>query len=215
MSNLSLKAVTIIPSTFGRSTPQIYATGCIDAVALRNCNVDASLLSKTNTTKPFVLWNGKVYSLAHSGKIKAVNSVVDTITTSSLIASDVVNSSFQGASAVIQYGYTEVALSGATTLVGGLIPANCFLIGVSRVVQAITGASGFQVGIVGAANRFADIDLTALGSSFNLGNRLPAEGLPRTYSASANIVITAKTSNFTGGRMKLFTAFVSMTPPVN
>ena len=99
----------------------------------------------------------------------------------------------------------ELTLSGASTKWYSAIPANCLLESiVGEITDTITGASGIQVGIEGATTRYADKSITAIGDAFNIADYDAGTTGPLYYGSATNLVITAKTSNFTGGKLRIW-----------
>lgn len=107
-----------------------------------------------------------------------------------------------GSTLKVEAGESELTLSGATTTASDLVPDGAMVIGVTtRVTEAITGASGYQVGDGSDADRWGDVDLTSLGSITHNANA--TNNLIQLFLADNDIVITAKTSNFTGGKLRV------------
>lgn len=93
---------------------------------------------------------------------------------------------------------TVVNLSGATSSTGNVIPAGSTVVAVATTTTTIiTGATGYQVGDGSDADRYGDITGTAVGTASGSTN-YTADPTWWTNAARA-IVLTAKTSNFTGG----------------
>lgn len=110
----------------------------------------------------------------------------------------------------------DVTLTGTSVNIANLVPAGSLIRGVSgRVKTAITGSSGFQVGVTGAATRYADVALTAVDSTFDPRNMLQAEADngPRYTTVGTAFIITSKTADFTGGVLRLAISYDDMTPP--
>lgn len=127
---------------------------------------------------------------------------------------EAVNSSLAGASSLMMTKHVTVSLTGATTTLTDIIPANSLLIGVQgRLTQAIGTATGFQVGVSGTLTRYADVSATTAGTTFTLSNYAVAETSPRFYGAATSLLITAKTSNFSAGQMRLVLHYTTFNPP--
>lgn len=93
------------------------------------------------------------------------------------------------------------ALSGATVTLTGLIPAGAIVFAVrGKVTTTVTGASATDVGITGNTDKF-DTDLAlAAGSKFNsVTDGDTTTVAPEIFKTATNVLLTAKTSNFTGG----------------
>ena len=97
---------------------------------------------------------------------------------------------------------TSVALSGATVTVSAAVPKGARLTGVQSVVtQAITGATGYTLGISGTAALYG----TRVGTGVNGGtddNSWASDG-GGYMTADRDIIFTASGSNFTGGNALL------------
>ena len=95
----------------------------------------------------------------------------------------------------------EVELDGATVTLTSFIPKGCFLFGVSvRVSKAITGATGFQVGDGSDADLWGDVTGTAVGTVAKGSSYTTATNATGYRAAAGNVVLTAKTSDFTDGK---------------
>lgn len=106
---------------------------------------------------------------------------------------------------------TEVelaALSGASVTAAGLIPDRAWVVGVaSRTAAAITGATGYRVGISGDDSKFGSGLGIALGSS-NVG---VIGG--QAFYASTDVIVTAEGGNFTAGTVRLALGWLEMGAP--
>ena len=84
--------------------------------------------------------------------------------------------------------------SGATSSIAGIIPASCVVYGVTgRVVSAIGGATSFQIGADGSADRY--------GSGIGVSAGAWARGLtgsPLTYYSDTDVLLTSVGGNFDG-----------------
>jgi hypothetical protein len=94
----------------------------------------------------------------------------------------------------------EYELTG-TTVTGPTIPAGSILLAITaRITEAITGSSGFSVGILGATTRFIDVATTALSG----GAVYMMDGVTSmAFAAATDILITRKASDFTNGTLYL------------
>jgi hypothetical protein len=97
---------------------------------------------------------------------------------------------------------TLSGLSGASVTATNLIPAGAVVVGVTtRVSTEVTGASGYQVGTVADPDRWGDITGVAVGTTSDNTNW--TAGTIECFTAATDVVITAKTSNFTAGALVL------------
>ncbi|WP_164887543.1 DUF2793 domain-containing protein [Paenirhodobacter populi] len=102
-----------------------------------------------------------------------------------------------------------VDLSGASVSVADLLPARAIILGVSSwVVEAVTGAASYSVGMAGDLSKFGGSLGLAAGSS-NVG----VVGPFATYSPDA-VVVTASGGAFSGGRLGLSVAAIVPGVPV-
>lgn len=99
---------------------------------------------------------------------------------------------------------TVTGLSGASVTVAGAIPAGSRVEAIQgRVTTAITGASGFQLGVTGDLTKYADRSVTGTGNLVQPEHHAATAWTAPTYAAAADLIVTAKTSNFTGGVLRL------------
>jgi hypothetical protein len=93
-----------------------------------------------------------------------------------------------------------LSLTGANVTASNLIPDGAVVVGVTaRVSTLITGATGYQIGTAGDPDRWGDITGTAVGTTSD--NRDWTAGTIECFTAATDVVITAKTSNFTAGAL--------------
>lgn len=119
-----------------------------------------------------------------------------------------------GAGAAIQQKQVLATLTGASVTLTDLIPANATVLGVQgRITTAITGATGFQIGVSGALTRYADISATTVGSTFSVADADVGETGPRLYRTNTSVVVTAKGSNFTAGVLRVIVHYISFVAP--
>ena len=102
----------------------------------------------------------------------------------------------------------QLDLSGESTVASTQIPARAIVFGVSvRVVESVTGATSFDVGIAGETNKFGG-NLGTLVGDTNIG----VIG-PTAFYDPTSIHVTANGSAFTGGKLGLALHFVECGPP--
>lgn len=107
------------------------------------------------------------------------------------------------------------ALSGASATLTGLIPAGCILLGVTaRVTTAVTGAASTKIGDGTTADLFASAMANALGTTSGLANH-KSTWAPKLYTSAGDVVLTANTSNFTAGKIRVTAHFIRLTPPTS
>ena len=106
------------------------------------------------------------------------------------------------------------SMSGASITWSNAIPAGCEVLGVSsRLTTEITGASGFQIGDGTDVDRWADKDATAAGTTTDMADFTDTGR--HLYTSVTNIVVTAKTSNFTAGAIRLTLHYIELVPPTS
>lgn len=100
---------------------------------------------------------------------------------------------------------TATGLTGATVTLAGAIPAGATDVRVqARVITAITGATGFQIGVTGDLTKYADVDLVAAGTVVNPAQHAATAYTAPTYAAATDLLITGKTAAFTAGAIRIF-----------
>lgn len=105
---------------------------------------------------------------------------------------------------------TAVTLSGASTSTGNVIPAGATVVDIATsTTTTITGASGYTVGDGSDVDRYGDITGTAVGTNSGSTNYTAD---PRWWTNAARaVILTAKTSNFTGGVVQVTVFYRSAT----
>ena len=121
------------------------------------------------------------------------------------------NTTIRGSRTAVVTKIIDTALSGASVTLSSAIPAGCVVVGVSGIVTtAITGATGFEVGISGDTTRYGNMFAVAQGTTIAAVTNSSATG-PINYPSFTNLVVTAKTSNFTGGALRLAIHYINFT----
>jgi hypothetical protein len=107
------------------------------------------------------------------------------------------------------------ALSGASVATTGtFIPANAMVVGVTcRVTTTITGASSFDIGLSGGdTDQWGnDVALTS-GTTTTFANH-QAAWTPTVYPSGGEVLLTANTSNFTGGVVRINLYYFDLSAP--
>jgi hypothetical protein len=86
------------------------------------------------------------------------------------------------------------------------------LIGVtSRVLTAVTGPAGFDIGDGVDVDRFGNSISVGLGTTTNIINATTSA--ITTFQASNDVVLTSDGADFTGGSVKLVAHYISITAP--
>ncbi len=98
---------------------------------------------------------------------------------------------------------------GATSTTAPAIPDKAVVIGISaRVTAEILGASGWSLGVAGAADRY--------GSGFSPAAGSRAEGVtaqPQAYYGGTSLVLTAEGGDFAGGALRLAVHYLAVSAP--
>lgn len=116
--------------------------------------------------------------------------------------------SASGATTALKVIEEELTLSGATTTSTIEIPDRAIALGVStRTTEAITGATSYDAGVSGEADKFGATLGVSLGAS-NAG----VIG-PTAYYAATPIVLTANGSDFTGGKVRVAIHYIECGVP--
>ncbi|MEM9764914.1 MAG: DUF2793 domain-containing protein [Pseudomonadota bacterium] len=117
--------------------------------------------------------------------------------------------SASGAATVMRVLETELTLSGAATETGTLIRANDVVLGATgRVLDAISGATAWRLGVASADNRYGE-GLGIAAGSFALG----VSGAPTAYYADTALRVSAEGGSFTAGRVRLAVHVMTVQPP--
>lgn len=221
VSDLRIRANLLTGS--GGNPRNLYCVvpGLTDQVNVGGCNFtgyDLEFTSNTAAQFTFVDCFGITKTSANSSDTSKINFVNSDVSSTAQPITNVtfVSSYLGGAGVKTKTVVKDIVLSGASVSFVGIIPPGALLRGVSgRLKTAITGASGFQVGVSGDLTRFADLSLTAVNSTFTPQQMLQAEADngQRIYKVYTDLVVTAKTANFTAGVMRIAVTYDLMTAP--
>lgn len=123
---------------------------------------------------------------------------------------------YGGAGAALRQKETTLNLSGASTPWAVAIPTGCLVLAVQgRVQSAIMGATGYTVGPTGDAARYVNTNTLTAGSTFGIAQQSTTEVSPRYHTSTSDIVVTAKSSNFTGGSLRLILTYIDFSAPTD
>jgi hypothetical protein len=115
-----------------------------------------------------------------------------------------------GASGAMQVLTFEHAPIGAISDTVGLIPGAATVFGVTaRVIVAMTGVSGWSLGVNGAATRYG----SEHGIALNAVVSGPTTG-PMAFSQNLPMRLTAEGGSFTGGRVAISVHYMTLSVPV-
>lgn len=216
VSNISFSDLTIIPEMGNTRRIYFYARGLKDIANFNNFNAENTTLEMvTNATSETSFVNSRLKEiLGFDSKLSFINSHIQKLSDDSLTNSTTINSSVSGGGFKTKTKQIELSLTGASTTWSIAIPTGSLVLGlVGRVTEAIGGATGYTVGIAGDTARFVNTNTVTLGGTFTPSQQAVAEVSPRYYISNTDIIVTAKTSNFTSGKLKLLLTYISFTAP--
>ena len=99
--------------------------------------------------------------------------------------------------------------AGTVSTTSAVIPDKAVVLGVTgRVIEEITGASGWSLGVGGSTDRYGTGYGTAL-NAFAHG----VTGQPQAYFGATALEITAEGGSFTAGRIRLAIHYADIMPP--
>lgn len=103
----------------------------------------------------------------------------------------------------------DFSLTGTSVQWSAAIPVHSTVLGVRvKLLSDITGSIGFTVGDTANPTKFFNSNATTTGTSLSVSN-IPASTVPYTVDGTKNIVITSKTSNFTGGSIRVVVDYIN------
>ena len=101
-----------------------------------------------------------------------------------------------------------LALAGSSTTTA-IIPDKAVVLGVTgRVIEEITGATGWSLGVAGSTDRYG----SGYGATLNAFAQ-GVTGQPLAYYGGTELVVTAEGGNFTAGRVRLAVHYFDIAPP--
>jgi hypothetical protein len=224
VQGLSVKDFIYVPGS--GSKPQGFwfsMPGLIGQAKFDNCNfgTDVPFLYRTNATSSSLFVQTTLRGSAFGTSDAPYNSSITFL--GCTIAQQAfqpftnkrfINTTIQGGGAEIKHEMVELTLAGASVTWAGALPNQSIILGVSGIVtQAITGASGYQVGDGTTVARFVDTNTVTLGGTWSVSNG--TDTTPKVQVGTGSIVVTAKTANFTGGKLRLMVAYIKLTAPTS
>lgn len=223
VSNIVFQDICIVPSPIDTNDLVFEATGLQDVVTFQNVVVSSGSVGLGLATAPgtrICIRDSKFPELVSRGSIGQLlieNSncgVVPAVLTVS--GAGVSGSEVNGAGMTLRYKETTLTLSGASTTWALAIPLGAVVMGcVSRIMTDITGATGYLLGIGSDTSRWANVNNLAAGLATTPANYGSAALSPQVYQTTTSIVVTAKTSNFTGGTLKIGLYYFDTTGPTS
>jgi hypothetical protein len=219
VSGLEINELKLLPSAGANADLYCIVPGLTDQVNVRGCMFTGYPMEfKGPVGKPFNWINcAPITKTSVNSGDTSTHEFIGTDVTS--IGQPVTNahfsqSAFMGASAKLRNVVRDVTLTGASVSLVGVIPPGALVIGVEgKLTTTITGASGYQVGVSGDATRYADRAATASGDAFTPQHSASSEVGSRYYRAYTDLVVTAKTADFTGGTLRVAVQYFSFTAP--
>ena len=116
-----------------------------------------------------------------------------------------------GAAATVQrvVDIDHTLAAGASSVTAAVIPDKAVVLGVTgKVTTAITGATGWSLGVPGAIDRYGTGYGAAMGSYAH-----GVSGQPLAYYGGTALEVTAEGGSFTGGAVRLAVHFQEIVPP--
>jgi len=184
---------------FGNYTLECRApvTGWPIGFVFNDCNTITRTTASSGSAVPFAFNNTNISNLTQPLAYAKMNSA--TVKSAGLRTITIVK---------------DITLTGASVSFTSFIPAGATVIGVSGIVTtAITGATGYTVGVAAEAARYVNTNTLTLGSTFTPANQSVTELSPRVYLSFTDIVVTAKTSNFTAGALRVALTYTTISAP--
>jgi len=118
------------------------------------------------------------------------------------------------ATTILRNTTTVSTPSGASATAASFIPAGALLLAITaRVITAITGPAGFDLGDGVIVDRWGNSILTALGTTVDV-NDYTSSAL-QLYPAANDVVITSDGVDFTGGNVRLTAHYIAFTAPTS
>ena len=100
--------------------------------------------------------------------------------------------------------------AGATSTTPEVIPDKAVVLGITaRVIEDITGATGWSLGVAGSPDRY--------GSGYGVALNSFAHGVtsqPQAYFGATALELTSAGGAFTGGKVRVAVHYAELTPPV-
>ena len=182
---------------FGPATPFLLRTNATSLISFKNTRLQGSYSSGTNDSP---------YNSAAS----FIDSVIEDPAYQPLTNKTFFNTTIKGTKACVVTKIIDTgALSGASATFVGAIPAGTVVVGVTALVTtAITGATGFEIGIATDTTRYANSFAVTLGTAVAAVTNSTAT-TPINYPSFTNLVVTSKTSAFTGGTIRIALHYIA------
>ncbi|OZB89499.1 MAG: hypothetical protein B7X41_02515 [Microbacterium sp. 14-71-5] len=209
---LRVSDLTVLKSPASSRSVYVVAPGATDPITIRGVDATGStLVPIAPAAAPFVIERSRFASIdnystatvkvGQACKIGKINGGAPVAATEAAIAS---------AGAVITQKEVTLTLTGASVSWTNAIPPGSLLLGVQgKINTAITGPTRWQLGISGDVARFADRSVVTAGYVFGPSSQAATEVSPKWYSVNTTITLTAYTTAFTGGEMRLVMTYIT------
>lgn len=221
VENLSFRDFIVKPSS--GNTRGLYLecpTSINNGLLLENVQAPGYQLNLyTSATTPLTIRNSCFAELIGGTAVprlimqnSTINKVSGTIT-----GYDSLNTSVSGGGCFLRQKSIELTLTGSAVTWTSAIPAGCLPLGVSGLImQTVTGATGVLVGVGVDTGRYLNTNTLTAGFGFGPSNQSVTEQtLWWAGPSTLNINVTAKTSNFTGGKLKLVLNYLEFPAPTS
>ena len=114
-----------------------------------------------------------------------------------------------GAATMARIVEIDHVLAGAASTTESVIPDKAVVLGVTgRVLAAVTGATGWSLGVAGSPDRYGSGYGTAAGAYAH-----GVTGQPLAYYGGTPLLITGQGGAFTGGTLRLAVHMLELQPP--
>jgi len=219
LSDITFENLVLLESS--GNTRDLYwnAPGLTGPAVFRNCDFSSLGINVfTNATAETVFDNCKTSSFISpaGGRFALRNSIVGSITGSTTPPANAGSEVGGAAPTIRQKETTLTGLTGATVTWTNAIPNGCVVLGVQGRVQVeITGATGYEVGVATDLTKYVNTNTLTAGSTFGPANASVAGATPHPAQATTSIVVTAKTSNFTAGSLRLILTYLDFSAPTS
>ncbi len=215
VQGLRLEGLTIHKSSGGTRACYLQMPGLADVAVLSGVVAPVQdWLILTNALSSVRIQNSRLGPVDPGTSIMSVTDSTLASLAAAAINTTMNNSTAASAGMAVRQKSTTLTLSGASTSWTAAIPSGALVLGVqSYVSTAITGATGYNLGVSGDISRYANTNTITVGGTVGPVNQAATEISPRYYMGTTDLVMTAKTSNFTGGVVRLILTYATFPAP--
>jgi hypothetical protein len=220
--NFRAHGFTFLPSSGNRRPSYFQVPGLSGAASFRDFVTPGVAISLfTNGTAPTVFEGCTLDAIQDVGTtdgnfiVLAEGTVVAKEATLKSARRTMARGGTQGGAGVKTWTAEFTAnLKGPSVTVANAIPAGAIVQAVQGIIQtAITGSTGYKVGVSGDIARYANRNSTAVGSAFGPAQAAATETGPRLYRATTSLVVTSKNASFRAGKLRLIVHYDSFDAP--